>query len=162
MDVGFVRGDLSMLPLAGRTLDKALCTNMLQMYQRICHEENVFRSWCGSGVLDPMLWCLYTTFRSRRKRKVGGVKNEVDLGIYSGRVSYIYRFEKKEFRYLLKSSLLVDSITGAGLPLPYKLKLSPLHFRLERILRRFGYLSSWAHMLVRVCGVTDMGYENVP
>ena len=50
-----------------------------------------------------------------------------------GDMQYAYRFDVAEFRDLRVSELVVERITGAGFPLPYRSKLSPLSKIVERI-----------------------------
>jgi hypothetical protein len=83
------------------------------------------------------------------KRRKGWPK-EGRAGSYSGVVQYIYRFEIKEFRALLSSASRVELVFGAGMPLPYRLKLTPLSRKLEQLLWRIPACARWAHMLVGV------------
>jgi hypothetical protein len=84
------------------------------------------------------------------KKKRAGYPREGPARGPSGKVHYIYRYEAEEFRSTLASTMTVDKIRGAGLPLVYRWKLSGLSRRLERLLRRFGASAQWGNMLVGI------------
>jgi len=83
------------------------------------------------------------------KRAAGWAK-EGPAGGPSGAVRYIYRLEAGEFRALLGAALRVEAVRGAGLPLPYRWKLSWLSRRLEPLLGQLPGSARWGHMLVGV------------
>lgn len=147
-EILFVRGDLLALPFASATFDRVLCANALQHLpdataRRLGIDElgRVARSR-GRVVVTAHSY----SFSKRRK----GWPKEGSAGSNSGAVQYVYRYEPQEFRELLSQSLDVERVVGAGLPLPYRLKLTPLSRRLEKVLRRFPASAHWGHMLVGV------------
>lgn len=147
-DVHYVRGDLQALPFAAGTFGKVLCANAIQHLpdapsRRRCVRElaRVARP-CGRVAVTAHNWSI-------PKRRKGWPK-EGSAGSHSGAVQYIYRYDSAEFRELLAAELNVERVVGAGLPLPYRFKLTPLSRRLERLLRRFPASARWGHMLVGV------------
>jgi hypothetical protein len=125
-----------------------LCANALQHVpgaglRRACVAElaRVVRPG-GRVVVTAHSWSL-------PKRRAGWPK-EGPAGGLSGAVRYIYRSEPAEFRALLASALHVEAVCGAGLPLPYRWKLSGLSRCLERVLSPFAAAAWWGHMLVGV------------
>jgi len=147
-DILYIRGDLRVLPFASGIFDKVLCANAIQhlpdeSIRRQCvHELARVAKSGGRVIVTVHNW-------SKRQRRMGWTK-EGSAGSLSGPVRYIWRIEADEFRNLLASELNVESLRGAGLPLPYRLKLSPLSRRLERLLRRFPASVRWGNMLVGV------------
>lgn len=147
-NVTYVRGDLQALPFAAGTFGKVLCANALQHLpdeaaRRRCVAELARVARPGARVAVTA-----HNFSIPKRRK--GWPKEGSAGSQSGAVRYIYRYDAAEFRDLLASSLNVERVTGAGLPLPYRFKLTPLSRRLERFLRRFPASARWGHMLVGV------------
>jgi SAM-dependent methyltransferase len=143
-----VRADLGALPLAGGAFDRVLCANALQQIpgeelRRACVRELARVARPGARiVVTAHSW-------SVPKRRAGWPK-EGPAGGPSGAVRYIYRSEPDEFRALLASALRVEAVRGAGLPLPYRWKLSWLSRQLEPVLSRFAAGAAWGHMLVGV------------
>jgi hypothetical protein len=84
------------------------------------------------------------------KRRGGWRKEATDTGSHTGAVRYVYRYDAAEFRSLLDGEMTVERVGGAGLPLPYKWKLSPLMRLVERVVRRTAVGRAFGHMLVGV------------
>lgn len=147
--IELVRGDQAMLPFADATFDRVLCANALQQIpdngrrRRCLHEL--------ARVARPNARVVVTVHNWSVSRRFAGWAKEGAAGGHSGRVQYIYRFEPTEFRNLLGSALRVERVTGAGFPLPYRLKLSPLSQILERFLRRREAVAPYGDMLVGTC-----------
>src|SRR5262249_21127641 len=122
-----VRADLQHLPFAAGTFDKVLCANALQQLQtepsrRRCVAEL-------ARVTRPEGRAVVTAHSySRPKRRAGWAK-EGRGGSCSGAVRYLHPFGDEELRQLLSRVLEVERLTGAGFPLPYRLKLSWLSRR---------------------------------
>jgi ubiquinone/menaquinone biosynthesis C-methylase UbiE/uncharacterized protein YbaR (Trm112 family) len=147
--ISFVRADICKLPFASKVFDKIICANLLQHLpnweQRKKCVEQLAR------VVKPAGTVVMTAHGFSIPKQRAGWQKEGAAKSGSGDVQYIYRFEEEEFRELLSSSLRVISITGAGLPLPYRLKLSPLSLLIERVLSQFQFSAPWGHMLVGKC-----------
>lgn len=147
--IDLVRGDLAMLPFADATFDRVLCANALQhipdegLRRRCIHEL--------ARVARPNARVVVTAHNFSVTRRLAGWAREGAAGGHSGHVQYISRFEHAEFRNLLSSALGVERITSAGFPLPYRLKLSPLSWVLERFLRRLEAAAPYGDMLVGTC-----------
>ena len=147
-DVLYVRGDLQTLPFAAGTFGKVLCANAIQHLpdepsrRRCVHELARVARPGGRVAVTAHNWSI-------PKRRKGWPK-EGSAGSHSGAVQYIYRYDSAEFRELLAAELNVERVVGAGLPLPYRFKLTPLSRRLERLLRRFPASARWGHILVGV------------
>jgi SAM-dependent methyltransferase len=143
-----VRADLAALPFAAGTFDRVLCGNALQQIpggdlRRACVGELARVARPGGRVVVTVHgW-------SVPKRRAGWPKEGPARGP-SGAVRYIYRFGSREFRRLLGSALRVEAVRGAGLPLPYRWKLSWLSRRLEPLLARLPGSARWGHLLVGV------------
>jgi ubiquinone/menaquinone biosynthesis C-methylase UbiE len=147
--VVLVRGNLMALPFADKTFDRVLCANAIQhipgeALRRQCLRELARVTRSGGRVV------ISAHNLSISKRRARWPK-EGRAGSLSGGVRYIYRYESAEFRTALASALVVERITGAGLPLPYRWKLSSLSGTLERFLSRFAASAAWGNMLVGVC-----------
>jgi hypothetical protein len=136
------------LPYAAGAFDRALCANTVQhlptaALRRRCVAElaRVTRRG-GRVVVTAHQWSL-------PKRRAGWKKE----GRPGGRdqPAFIHRFDLAEFHGLLASALAVESVSGAGFPLPYRYKLAPLSACLEWALQRSRRAAAWAHMLVGVC-----------
>src|SRR5262249_47069533 len=137
----FVRGDLQALPFAAGTFGKVLCANAIQhlpdeVARRRCVRELGRVARRGARVVVTA-----HNYSIPKQRK--GWPKEGSAGSLSGAVQYIYRYDSVEFRELLASTLDVERVVGAGLPLPYRFKLTPLSRRLERVLRRFPVRAPW-------------------
>lgn len=144
-----VRGNLTELPFPEASFDKVLCANVLQ---QIADEND--RLTCIrelARVAKPSARIVISTHNYSIPKMRKGYSKEGPAGSPSGKVQYVYRFAPDEFRCLLTSTLSVERVIGAGYPLPYRCKLSPLSRRLERVLWRFPWWISHAHMLVGVC-----------
>jgi SAM-dependent methyltransferase len=146
--VEYVRGDVTRLPFAAATFDRALCANTVQhlptaALRRRCVAElaRVTRPG-GRVVVTAHQWSL-------PKRRAGWKKEGRPGG--RGQPPFIHRFEGAEFHDLLAAALAVEGVSGAGFPLPYRYKLAPLSACLEWALQRSGLAAPWAHMLVGVC-----------
>jgi SAM-dependent methyltransferase len=143
-----VRADLGALPLAGGAFDRVLCANAIQQMP----DEGLRRACVGelARVARPGGRVVVTAHGwSVPKRRAGWPKEGPARGP-SGPVRYIYRFAPEEFRGLLASALRVEAVRGAGLPLPYRWKLSWLSRRAERVLSRLPAAAAWGNMLVGV------------
>src|SRR5262249_15290554 len=86
---------------------------------------------------------------SVHKRRAGWPKESPAKG-NSGPGHYLYRYDVKEFRDRLATRLQVERISGIGLRLPYRLKLSWLSRGLERLLCRLGASAPWGNLLLGV------------
>jgi SAM-dependent methyltransferase len=143
-----VRADLGALPFADGTFDRVLCANAIQHMP----DEGLRQAWVrelarvarpgGRVVVTAHGW-------SVPKRWAAWPKEGAARGP-SGPVRYIYRFEPAEFGALLGSALRVDAVRGAGLPLPYRRKLSWLSRGAERVLSRLPASAAWGNLLVGV------------
>jgi ubiquinone/menaquinone biosynthesis C-methylase UbiE/uncharacterized protein YbaR (Trm112 family) len=143
-----VQGDLTALPFARDAFDKVLCSNTItqlpaEELRAHCLRELV-RVARPEGRVIVTAQCL-----SIPKQRAGWIREGPAKG-YSGPIRYLYRYEAAEFRELLATCLQVEGVWGAGLPLPYRLKLSGLSRRLERWLRRFQASAPWGNILVGV------------
>lgn len=144
-----VRGDLAMLPFAAATFDKVLCANALQQIPDHSGRSAAIREL--ARVARPHARVVVTAQNWSVSRRRAGWAKEGTAGGHSGQLQYIRRFEPTEFRTLLGSALRVERLTGAGFPLPYRFKLSPLSRLLERLLRRLEAAAPYGDMLVGTC-----------
>jgi ubiquinone/menaquinone biosynthesis C-methylase UbiE/uncharacterized protein YbaR (Trm112 family) len=144
-----IRGDLKALPFASGSFDKVLCSNAIQQMP----EDSLRRQSIGelARVARPNAQVIVTTQNWSKPRQRAQYRREGAAGSHSGRIQYVYRFESQEFHAHLSSALVVERLMGAGFPLPYCYKLSPLSHRLERLLRRFQASIAWGDMLVGIC-----------
>jgi SAM-dependent methyltransferase len=146
--VRLVRGSVDHLPFADGSFDRVLCANTLQHLptdkkrRRALHELARVARPGGRVVVTVHNWSL--------PKKRAGEPKEGHAGSLSGPIQYIYRFEPDEFRTLLESTLDVQKIVGAGLPFPYRFKLSKLSRRLERLSRKWRASTMWGNMLVGI------------
>ncbi len=147
--VGLVRGDLANLPFADATFDKVLCANTLQHVPTLEQRRRCIGEL--ARVARPEARVVVTAHNFSSSKKHGGWRKEGSASSPSGSVQYIYRYEAAEFRTLLATALVVDRVFGAGFPLPYRFKLSPLSCTLERLLRRLPMNECWGNLLVGVC-----------
>jgi SAM-dependent methyltransferase len=143
-----LQADLTTLPFATNSFDKVLCANAIQHMPGRELRQQAIREL--SRVVRPGGKVVVTVHNYSRPKRHAGWKKEGPCNGSSGSVHYIYRHERPEFEALLAGSLQIESVNGAGLPLPYKWKLSPLARKLERILSRFSASADWGHMLVGV------------
>jgi len=148
--IDYVRGDLNALPFRKESFDKVLCANAVSQLP-----TEALRQHCIgeiARVARPAARIVVTTHNfSKPKRHAGWPKERKRPGNRRGKPQYIYRLESHEFRDLLATSLVVDRVGGAGLPLPYRNPFGALSTGLERFLRRFPTSADWGHMLVGVC-----------
>src|SRR5262249_23520231 len=140
--VGLVRGDLANLPFADATFDKVLCANTLQHVPTLEQRRRCLGEL--ARVARPAARVVVTAHNFSISKKHGGWRKEGSAGSSSGSVQYIYRYEAAEFReLLLAGGLVMDRVFGAGFPLPYRFKLSPLSRIIERLLRRLPMNECW-------------------
>lgn len=147
--ISFVRADICKLPFASKVFDKLICANLLQHLPDLELRKKCVEQL--ARVVKPAGTVVVTVHGFSISKQRAGWQKEGTAKSGSGDVQYIYRFEAEEFRELLSSSLRVVSITGAGLPLPYRLKLSPLSLMMERVLSQFEFTAPWGHMLIGKC-----------
>ncbi len=147
--VDLVRGDLSALPFADATFDRVLCANALQQIPDADLRRRCIREL--ARVASPNAQVVVTAHNWSVSRRAAGWVKEGAAGGHSGQLQYVYRFEPKEFHNLLGSALRVERMTGAGFPLPYRFKLSPLSRVFERLLRRLKVAAPYGDMLVAAC-----------
>lgn len=148
--IDYVRGDLSALPFRKESFDKVLCANAVQQLPTAALRQNCIGEI--ARVARPAATIVVTAHNfSKLKRYTGWLKERTRPGNRPGKLQYIYRYDNQEFRDLLATSLVVDRIRGAGLPLPYRNAFGALSARLERFLRRFQTSADWGHVLVGVC-----------
>jgi len=147
--ISCIRADVCRLPFASKIFDRLICANVLQHLPNWELRHRCIEQF--ARVVKPSGTVVVTAHGfSVSKRRAGWTK-EGAARSSSGDVQYIYRFEAQEFHDLLARHLRVVSVTGAGLPLPYRLKLSPLSLLLERVLSRSQRSAAWGHMLVGKC-----------
>ena len=147
--ISFVRADVCRLPFASRVFDRLVCANVLQHIPSWDLRQRCVEQF--ARVVRPGGTVVVTVHGFSISKRRAGWQKEGTARSSSGDVQYIYRYEAQEFRDLLARNLRVQSITGAGLPLPYRLKLSPLSLVLERVLSRLQRSAPWGHMLVAKC-----------
>ncbi len=146
--VATVRGSVDRLPFGDATFDRVLCANTLQHLptekkrRRALHEFARVARAGARVVVTVHNWSI--------RKKWAGEPKEGSAGSLSGPIQYIHRFDKDEFRALLESTLKVDSVVGAGLPFPYRFKMSRVSRWLERFSRKWQASSAWGNMLVGV------------
>jgi ubiquinone/menaquinone biosynthesis C-methylase UbiE len=146
--LALVRGDLTALPFAGGTFDRVLCANALQHLPGEGLRRSSVREL--ARVATPGARVVVTANNYSRPRRRAGWRKEGPAKGPSGGVQYVYRHDPPEFQGLLASALRVDGVYGAGLPLPYRFKLSWLSRRLERLLGRFRASADWGNMVVGI------------
>ena len=147
--VSCVRADICRLPFASKVFDRAICANALQHIPSLDLRQRCVEQF--ARVVRSLGTVVVTVHGFSVSKQRAGWEKEGTAGSCSGDVQYIYRYEVQEFRDLLTRNLRVERITGAGLPLPYRLKLSPLSLLLERVLSRSQRSAPWGHMLVGKC-----------
>jgi SAM-dependent methyltransferase len=147
--ITYIRADMCQLPFATNIFNRLISANALQHIpdwdsRKKCIEQFA-RVVRPGGTVVVTAHGFSISKRRARWPKEGPARSN------SGAVQYIYRFDVDELRDLLSRHLRVISITGAGLPLPYRFKLSQLSFLVEKILSRFSWSAPWGHMLVAKC-----------
>ena len=149
-DVAFVRGDLARLPFATATFDRVLCANTLQHIPGSELRRQCIREL--ARVAKPCARVVVSTHNySRAKRRAGWLKENSRASGPSGEVQYIYRYDADEFRNELAAELDGVRIDGAGFPLWYRWKLSPISRRLEAVAQRVPGAERFGHMLIASC-----------
>lgn len=144
----FVRGDVSQLPFVSGAFDRVLCANMIQHVQAPARLQCVRQL---ARVTRPNGRVVVTAHSySIQKQRAGWFKEGAAVA-YAQEIQYIYRFEPGEFRELLGTALKVNKVCGAGLPLPYRFKLSWLARIAESILSRSSLSAPFGYMLVGTC-----------
>lgn len=146
--VALVRADLSSLPFAPGTFDKVLCGNTLQQLPNADLRRQGMHELARVARVGATVVVSVQNY-SIGKRKAGWRK-EGPAGSQSGAVQYVYRFDAGEFGDLLKEAFNVQSLLGAGLPLPYRFKLAPLMRLVESVIGRTRLGTRWGNMLVGV------------
>jgi ubiquinone/menaquinone biosynthesis C-methylase UbiE/uncharacterized protein YbaR (Trm112 family) len=143
-----VRADLAALPFAEGAFDRVLCANAIQQMP----EDGLRRACVGelARVARPGGRVVVTAHSWSVPKRRAGWPREGSARGPSGPVHYLYRFLAQEFRGVLASALRVEAVRGAGLPLPYRWKLSWLSRRLEHALSRLAASAAWGNMLVGV------------
>lgn len=145
----YVRGDLARLPFADGTFDRVVCPNVLQQIPSADLRRQCAREL--ARVTKPGGRVVFTVHNySWQRQRAGWVKENSAKGP-SGDVQYIYRHEPDEFRELVSEALTPERVCGAGFPLWYRWKLSPVSRLVERVLRRIPAFAPFGHMLVAVC-----------
>lgn len=146
--VDLVCGDLTALPFAGGGFDKVLCANTLQQLPDAASRSGAVGEL--ARVARPGARVVVTAHNySKSKERAGWIK-EGGTGGSSGPVQWIHRFDAPEFAALLAQSLRVHRVMGAGFPLMYRYKLTPLMNLVERLAGNFRLGTRWGNMLVGV------------
>lgn len=145
----FVKGDVTALPFASAAFDKVLCANTINQLPQAHLRTRCLRELSRVSRLGGRVVISAQNFSIPKKR--AGWRKQGTAKASSGPVQYIYRFDPAEFQDLLRSTMQVDSLFGAGLPLPYRFKLSRLSRLAEKALRRFRLSSYWGNMIVGAC-----------
>lgn len=144
--VDCVQGDLTALPFADGVFGKVVCANAIT---QVPEAEQRHRCVVElARVARPQARLIISAHNYSKPKKRAGWPPEGTARSSSGSVQYIYRFEPTEFQALLSQSWHVETIRGAGLPFPYKWKLTWLSRRLERLARRFRMSADWGNMVV--------------
>jgi SAM-dependent methyltransferase len=149
-----VRGSVDRLPFNDAIFDRVICANTLQ---HLPTEEKRRRAISElARVARPGARVVVTVHNWSVPKKWAGEPKEGPAGSLSGPIQYIHRFDIDEFTTLLRSKLDVLWVVGAGLPFPYRFKLSALSRILERFSRSWRASAAWGNMLVGV-GYTREG-----
>ena len=143
-----VCGDLAALPLRPGRFSRVLSANTLQHLPDASLRDKVL--FHLARVAAPGATVVVSAHHYSRPKRRAGWEREGPAGGQSGEVQWIHRFEHDEFHDLMARHLTVTRIYGAGFPLPYRFKLSPVMRRVERWARTRGTWLDWAHMLVGV------------
>jgi len=145
-----VRGDLTQLPFADGVFDRAICANAIQQIPHTGLRQRAFAEL--ARVVKPGGRVVISVHNfSRAKQKAGWKRENNRAGSPSGEIQYIYRHDAAELRERLSPHFEIESIGGAGVPLPYRMGLSPLSRWVERMLQRSRYAAIHGHMLIATC-----------
>jgi SAM-dependent methyltransferase len=147
--VALVRGDLREMPFANATFDRVLCANAIQQIPGAAERRRALAEL--ARVARPGGRVVVSAHNLSVPRRRAGLPKEGPAGGHSGGVRYVYRFAQAEFAAELARVLAVERLSGAGFPLTYRFKLSPLSRVVERVLRRLPFAVAWGSMLVAVC-----------
>jgi ubiquinone/menaquinone biosynthesis C-methylase UbiE len=147
--ISYVRADVCHLPFPAKTFDRLICANTLQQLPTWDHRTACVKEF--ARVVKPGGTVVVTAHNYSVSKRRAGLPKEGPVRSARGDVQYIYRFEAGELRQLLSASLHVDRVTGAGFPLFYSLKLSPLSLLLERALCRAQWSAPRGNMLAATC-----------
>lgn len=147
-NVEFVCGEMTALPLATGIFTKVLSANALQHLPEPAQRTQAVADL--ARVASPGSRVVISAHNFSRSKARAGWDKEGRAGGSTGSIQYIYRFDPQEFAALLQQSLQVTEVTGAGLPLPYRYKLSPIMRMLERRLNRLPQSAAWGNLLVGV------------
>ncbi|VTS08906.1 class I SAM-dependent methyltransferase [Tuwongella immobilis] len=142
-----VRGDLTQLPFASGTFDRTLCANAIQQLPSDSLRRQCIAELCRVTAPGGRVVISVHHF-SVPKQRAGWQQENSRAGSPTGDVQYIYRYLADELIEQLTPFCEVESVVGAGLPLPYYWGLSPVSRRLEPLLRGTRYGRSHGHMLV--------------
>ena len=148
--VHLVCGDLTTLPFAGDVFDRVVCANALQhLPDSGATGEAVAER---ARVARPGAPVVVTVHNYSIPKRRAGWEREGASGGHSGGVQWIHRFDRREFERLLARELRVRKVVGAGLPLVYRFKLTPVMRIVERLWGWFPASAPWGNMLI---GVTE-------
>jgi ubiquinone/menaquinone biosynthesis C-methylase UbiE len=144
----YVKADVTALPFPPDTFDKTLCANTIThlpspRLRQACLEEL-------TRVVRRLGRVVVSAHNLSIPKKRAGWEKEGAAKTYSDPVQYIYRYDPEELHQALAVSLQVESVCGAGLPFPYRFKLSWLSRFLERRLRRWPGSAPWGNMVIGV------------
>jgi SAM-dependent methyltransferase len=146
--VFYAQGDVRRLPFASDAFDRVLCANTVTQLADARDRAASLREL--ARVARPGGRVVVTAHNLSVWKRRKGLTREGSGKAYGLPYRYVYRFEPAEFREFLTAALGVESVRGAGLPLPYRLKLGRLSQRLERLLRRRETSANWGNMLVGI------------
>lgn len=143
-----VRGHLGTLPFANDVFDRVLCANVLQQVPDPMYRRQSVREL--ARVTKPGGRVVLSAHNYSVPRRLAHWRKEGPAGGLSGELRYVYRHDVAEFCDLLKDFLELERVGGAGFPLPYGFKLTPLSRMAERGLRRWPAAAPFADMLIGV------------
>ena len=146
--VDLVCGDLTALPFVETAFSGVLCANALQHLPDAQSRSRSVRELARVAQSGAKVVVSVHNY-SQSKRRAGWPK-EGSAGGHSGPVQWIHRFDVHEFETLLSEGLQVKKVVGAGLPLYYQFKLTPLMRVVERLLGQFYLSTVWSNMLIGV------------
>lgn len=152
-----VRGDVKRLPFADDSFDCVLCANLLQQLPDVADRVRVIAEL--ARVTRPSGRVVVTAHAYSVRKRWAGWSRKGPAGGHSGPVKFVHRFELTEFRRLLLSSLLVERVTGAAFPLPYRYKLTPVSVLTEFLLSRITFVARFGEMFVGQCKRSESSFE---